>query len=51
MMSQIMKKRSVSDHEFMEQYALQPYDEFQLEELVGRGTTFFGSTTGSYIGK
>ena len=55
MMSQIMKKRSVSDHEFMERNALQPYDEFQLEELVGRGTSFFGSTTGSqpggYIGK
>lgn len=35
--------------------SLQPYDEFQLEELVGRGTSFFGSTSGSqpggYIGK
>lgn len=55
MMSQIMKKRSVSDHEFMEQNALQPYDEFQLEELVGRGTSFFGTTNGSqpggFIGK
>ena len=50
MMSQIMKKRSVNDHEFMERNALQPYDEFQLEELVGRGTSFFGSTTGSQPG-
>jgi hypothetical protein len=40
------KSRRLQDHRYAAEHALMPLTEFRAEELVGKGSSFFGSSSG-----